>query len=529
LLIDRDATFLAAIFVREAIYRSLSRYRGGKGFLAFITKIFMPSIEDNILSYNLKWFLAGVISGYFMSIWVPLVIIGSRIIGLYYVGSLFIISYLIMALLISILIVFDLMHQVISSIRDLSIINAINHLPISSDVVERAVSYSILVGGGFSLLVGMGLSIGLVIYRSVLEPLATYIVPLGFATIILLIYPIAVIVYSRMRYSVSPIISSTIYVAIVVVILALYIYFIGLGSTYEIYSIMTNYRYIFPLPYVYISVNGFDSLSFIYAHIYFVIGLIMSLTIPFRYGIRLLSMDVRSGGSSRKLLFWSETLTLGFKDVYLLLRDSTRQKQFYGQLAAILTPLIIPLLTPSVKTAMSALEFEYSLALIGLYGFVSYILAVIVSPIIIFLEADNNKILYIYPLSREEVIIGKTVASTILYLPVILIIGIILYFTTSPMHTLYMVYLLITYWITGSYLTNKLVLLMLWGKLDAWTELSLGIIRRLIIMVLLMIPLVVLIPLILLYYVYNIYNSLMIESITPLIITLYVLVRTIKG
>ncbi len=529
MLIDREATFLAAIFVKEAIYRSLSRYRGSRGFLAFITKIFMPSIEDNILSYNLKWFLAGIISGYFMSIWVPLIVIGSRIIGLYYVGSLFIISYLIMALLISILIVFDLMHQVISSIRDLSIINVINHLPIGNDVIERAVSYSILVGGGFSLLIGMGLSIGLVIYSSILELLAIYIIPLGFAAIVLLIYPIAVIVYSRVRHGISPIVSSTIYVVIVVFILALYIYFIGLGSTYEVYSIMTSYRYIFPLPYVYISINGFDPLSFIYAHMYFVIGLILSLIIPSRYGVKLLGAGMSSGGSSKKLLFWSKTVTFGFKDAYLLLRDSTRQKQFYGQLAAILTPLIIPLLTPSVKTAMSALGFEYSLVLIGLYGFASYILAVIVSPIIVFLEADNNKILYVYPLSREDVVIGKTIASTILYLPVVLIVSIILYFTTSLIHALYTVYLLITYWVMGSYLTNKLVLLMLWGKLDAWTELSLGIIRRLLVMLLLMIPLAVLIPLTLLYYVYNIYNSLIIESITPLIITLYVLIKMIKN
>ncbi|ABN69515.1 hypothetical protein Smar_0403 [Staphylothermus marinus F1] len=149
-LLNRESFYLALIFIREAIYRSLSRYRVRRGIYGYFIKILMPSIDDGVLVYNLKWLLTGMMSGLFIGLWIPIVSYGSNIMGLPNISKAFTASYLIMAMLISIVIILDLIYQVTASIRDLGMTKPIEYMPIKHESIEKAASYSIIVGGGLS-------------------------------------------------------------------------------------------------------------------------------------------------------------------------------------------------------------------------------------------------------------------------------------------------------------------------------------------------------------------------------------------
>ncbi|ABN69514.1 hypothetical protein Smar_0402 [Staphylothermus marinus F1] len=324
-------------------------------------------------------------------------------------------------------------------------------------------------------------------------------VPLGFVSLVLLIYPLAIIIYSKIKPETNSLVSLILYLSIIIAVLSFYVYFMGLGSRYEVLSVIRNYIFIFPIPYVYASINGFEPEPVFYSLLYFIIGFSSSLYIPRKYGVKIIWSQRISSGGSKRILSRSKIVTLGLKDLYLLIRDHTRQKQFYGEIAAILTPLYIPLFNPAIQSFLEGLNNADSYVLIGLYGLVAYILAVITTPILVFLEADRNRLLYIYPLSREEVVLGKTIASTILFLPIVFISLIIVSFLISLLHGFMVFYTFISYWIFGAYLSFSLILRFLWGKLDAWTELSLGIVRRLLLLFILSIPLMFLTPLILFF------------------------------
>ncbi|MEM4816421.1 MAG: hypothetical protein QXU77_02575, partial [Desulfurococcaceae archaeon] len=340
-IIDREAYSLSLIFIREAIYLSLRKAGIEKGFIAYLSNLFLPNITDNVFVYNMKWFVSGLLSGLLMSLWIPLIIEATRLIGVALI-VIFIVAYMIMVMLISILLTTDLIHQVLASINELGLWRRIEYLPYSRETIEKAASYSVIIGGGLSLLLGMGLSIGLIIYTFTEYSLAIFMIPFGFATSTLLIYPIIIYLNSKFGGRLPPLISLVIHVLIVALILTAYLNTLTFSSITEIEDFLNTYRFIFPFSFIHIIVmKNLEPYSILFAFTYFTAGLLLSIIIPSKYGIKLLSPTSSSSKGFYLKRIFPRLLTIGFKDVLILLRDSTRQKQFYGQTVALSTPFII--------------------------------------------------------------------------------------------------------------------------------------------------------------------------------------------
>lgn len=523
-IISREAFLLSTIFIREAIYNSLKRTGGEKGFLAFIANLLLPVIGDDILTYNVKWFVSGLLSGMLMSLWIPLMIYISSIIGVYFI-TLVLIASLVMMMLISILIITDLIHQVIATINELALWKRIEYLPIDRDTVEKAASYSVLLGGGASLLFGMGLGVGLIVYLFTDLYYAVFMVPLGFLASTMLVYPIMITTYSKFSGKTPSLISLIVHVIMVITILSVYLNTLSFGSVNEILDFLYTYRMIFPFPYIYIALKGSETLAIISAITYFIIGFILSLTIPAKYGIKFLTGFTRSKGHAITLKF-PRLLSAGFKDILLLLRDATRQKQFYGQIAALTTPFVVSIISPQILNIITYLEYTRSLVLVSFFGLLSYIIAVITTPALIFIESDRNIILYTLPLDKEDITVSKTIASTILYQPIPILLALLIGLLISPIHGLITYYSLTMFWIMSSYLSFKILMTILWGKLGAWTEFSLGVLKRLLIILILMFPLGVFLSITLFLYIVMPFSALVVILITPVPIALYVLFKS---
>ncbi len=500
---DKLSFYLAGIFVREAIYRSYKPLASSKGFWRIISTILMPQPTDDLFTYNTKWFIGGVLSGLFMAIWIPLFILASKSLGLYYTAELLLVSYLTMAFLISIIIVFDLIHQVVSAIRELDILIVLDRQPLSREVVEKAASYSLLIGGGVSLLAGMGFSIGMITYIVTDNLLSTIFTPAGFISSILFIYPLALLIYRKTPRSVSGIISLIIYTLLIAFTMAVYIGFIGLSEPGQVYDTLYGYRWLYPLSFVYLSVIGYNIHSFYSSILFIVVSILLSIIIPSRYGLRIVRR-YRSKTRSFRIVY-SRIATLGLKDVLLLLRDRARSKQYYGQIAALVTPSIIPLITPGIVEIIRATEYFHVLFIFILYGLLSYILAVIVSPTLLFIEGSMVDVIRRNPIANSDLLYGKTTASLILIQPVALMISIlVLYASMDPVTSILSYYSFTTYWVMGSMITLGITLHMLWRQNTAWTELSLGIAKRLLVSILSVLPLIIFIPLVFLMYIVDI-------------------------
>uniref|UniRef100_A0A7C4HAT1 Uncharacterized protein n=1 Tax=Staphylothermus marinus TaxID=2280 RepID=A0A7C4HAT1_STAMA len=526
-IIDREAYSLSLIFIREAIYLSLRKAGIEKGFIAYLSNLFLPNITDNVFVYNMKWFVSGLLSGLLMSLWIPLIIEATRLIGVALI-VIFIVAYMIMVMLISILLTTDLIHQVLASINELGLWRRIEYLPYSRETIEKAASYSVIIGGGLSLLLGMGLSIGLIIYTFTEYSLAIFMIPFGFATSTLLIYPIIIYLNSKFGGRLPPLISLVIHVLIVALILTAYLNTLTFSSITEIEDFLNTYRFIFPFSFIHIIVmKNLEPYSILFAFTYFTAGLLLSIIIPSKYGIKLLSPTSSSSKGFYLKRIFPRLLTIGFKDVLILLRDSTRQKQFYGQTVALSTPFIITMFNSVFLEIIHGLEFVRSLFIVSIYSFVSYISAVIVSPILLFIEADRNRILYSLPISMREVVLSKTIASTILYQPISIFIFIISSILISPIHGLSIYYTANAYWITACYLALNLYLSYIWGKLGAWSEFSLGILKRIGVMIVSLIPLGILILTVLSFYIFQPITAYIILLVFPVPLTIYVLTRLI--
>ncbi len=354
-------------------------------------------------------------------------------------------------------------------------------------------------------------------------------IPLGFTTSTLLVYPIMITVYSKLGGKTPPLVSLIIHVSIIVVILSIYLNTLSFGSVNEVLDFLHSYRYVFPFPYVYITLmkTSYEPVSMISSLIYFVIGLLFSIIIPSRYGIKLVRQKYVEKGRAF-ILKYPKLLSIGLKDVLLLLRDSTRQKQFYGQLAALSTPFILTFLSQQIIVIIHGMEIFHALVIVSFYGILSYIMAIIATPILLFIESDRNQLLYSLPISKEDLVLSKTIASTILYQPIPLVLLLIASIAVSPLHGLTIYYVSNIYWIMGAYFSYKAMLSLLWGKLGAWTEFSLGVLKRITIMILLLLPLAIYLPILLLLYIYYTVIAFIIMSAVPLPITIYVLLKTLK-
>ncbi len=191
------------------------------------------------------------------------------------------------------------------------------------------------------------------------------------------------------------------------------------------------------------------------------------------------------------------------------------------------TPFVITLMNPQIINIIHAIEYIRSLVLISFFGLLSYVIAIITTPVIIFIESDRNTILYSLPLSKEDVIVSKTIASTILYQPVPLTLLLLTSIVLSPIHGFIVYYSSTMFWILGSYFSFKIILSILWGKLGAWTEFSLGVIKRILIILALIFPLGIFLAITISLYITLPLSALLTILITPLPIAAYVFVKTL--
>ena len=522
-IVDREAFLLATIFIREAIYNSLRKTGAEKGFISRFMSLFLPSIGDDIVTYNMKWFVSGLLSGILMSLWIPIMIYISSLINVYFV-RLTVIASLVMMMLISVLIITDLIHQVVASINELALWKKIEYLPIKHETVEKAASYSVLIGGGASLLLGMGLGIGLIVYAFTDLYNAVSMVPLGFITSTMLVYPIMILLYSKFSGKAPPLISLLIHVIMVVTILSIYLNTLSFGSYDEVLNFIHAYRVVFPFPYIYATIIGYEPIAIAAGLTYFIAGIVLSVTIPSRYGVRLVFSGLPEKGSGL-ILRYKRLVTAGLKDVLLLLRDATRQKQFYGQIAALATPFVVTILNAQILSIIHGIEYVRSLVLVSFFGLLSYIIAVITTPVLVFIESDRNRILYSLPVNREEVVISKTIASLILYQPIPIILSTLVAVLIGFVHGLITYYTMTMFWVVGAYASFEIILRMLWGKLGAWTEFSLGVLKRLLTILALMFPLGIFLSITLFLYITQPLTALIVNLVTPLPILLYIAYR----
>jgi len=525
--LDREAFELAKIFVREALYSGFGKIVSEKSAISRILGSILPGVEDDVLTHNAKWFLTGLLSGLMLSLWIPFMMYASALISVYLV-NLTVASSLVMMMLVSILISVDLIHQVLAVIRDLALLRKTEYLPVDYGVIERAASYSLVVGGGLALISGMGLGLGLVVYAFTGSPNALIAMPLGFTTSFLLVYSIAVYVFSKLGGKLPPLLSTSIYVAIIAVALSSYLTALSTGSWNEMLSFLTSFRAVYPITFVYLAIVEGEPVALTACTAYSLVAAISALAIPSRYGLKAY-IGESNAVHRRFILRFKRLTTLCFKDILVFSRDSSRLKQFYGSIVALTIPLALTLLNPRTSFTFKILEFTRSITLASFTGIISYIAAVISAPLLAFLESDRGVLLYTLPVSCEEVVVSKTIASLTLYSVVAAAVSLLAAVFISAIHGLVVFLAMILYWLLGSYLALEFTLRFMWGKLVAWSEFSFGIARRILVTLVLLIAIGFHVVVGLLYYIVNPPLALAVNIATPIPLATYVIYRVVAG
>lgn len=124
----------------------------------------------------------------------------------------------------------------------------------------------------------------------------------------------------------------------------------------------------------------------------------------------------------------------------------------------------------------------------------------------------------------QDVLYGKITASLILVQPIsILYTGLVAYAARDLLIPLLSYYSFNSYWVMGSTINLAIILKLLWSSNTAWTELSLGIIKRLFVTIISIIPLIVLTPFIFIAYILDIRSAITVTLLIPLPILLHVL------
>jgi len=525
--LDREAFELAKIFVREALYSGFGKTVSEKSALSRLLSLILPGIEDDVLTHNVKWFLTGILSGFILSLWIPFLMYASALISVYLV-NLAVAASLVMMMLVSILISVDFVHQLLAVIRDLALFRKTEYLPVDYGVIERAASYSLIVGGGLALISGMGLGIGSVVYAFTGSLNALIAIPLGFTTSFLLVYSIAVYVFSKLRGKLPPLLSTLIYVAIIATALSSYLTALSTGSWNEMLSFLTTFRAVYPVTFVYLAIVESEPVALSACTAYSLVAVISALTIPSRYGLKPYISE--STADHRVFTLRFKRLTaLCFKDILVFLRDSSRLKQFYGSVVALTIPLTLTLLNPKTSFTFKILEFTRSITLASFTGIISYIAAVISAPLLAFLESDRGVLLYTLPVSCEEVVISKAIASLTLYSVVAAATSLLTAVFISTVHGFVVFLAMILYWLLGSYLALEFTLRSIWGKLVAWSEFSFGIARRILVTLVLMIAIGFHVVVSLFYYIVNPSLAFAVNIATPIPLAIYVIYRVIAG
>lgn len=509
---------IANLFIREAIYLSFTKRTGGFVKFGGLLDIFIPNINDTVLTYNLKWFIGGLGAGLLITIWVPLLSFLSRVVG-EDLFMLFIISYLSMLIMIPLILIVELLNAVVASLRELQLMKKLEYLPIPKEDIEKAASYSILIGGGFAQLIGMGLTTGLIIGMYLNTIYSIIVIPILFASSMLLVYPIALILYSKMSGRVPSIVSLVIYILILVTVLLLYFNMLSFRIISEAKRLISSFKLLFPFPYLDIVINGPSFSSIIIASTYTLTGIILSTLIPSRFNLKLetvIESKSRSFDLNHRRL-----ITIGLKDLLLIVRDSSRLKQFYGVAVPMFIPFIVSIMDKSILISIRAMSILQRSIFLGYTGILSYIVSTLSSPSLIFVEGDRSFILYTLPIRRRDIVFSKTLASTILFTPIIAMNAIIMSLFIDPVSVLTVFISMITYWITGSLFTLGLQTPSLEDYPVAWTQFGINIWRRMAIYIVLYIPIGVISSISFLLYVLNKHlYSLLTQFALPTLTTL---------
>ncbi len=525
----KDWIWLSILFVRESLYRSLLVRRGG--FRRFLGKLLFPSINDTALTYNIKWFLTGLVGGLLMGFWLPLIAW-----SLEYLGSggqaivSLVHSYLILMFLVSIVLIMDFMHQVLSTVRELSIVEPLRHLPIDIESLRKALAYSIVFGGALSFLIGVSFASSIIVYIIMGIPYPLVFVPIGMISVFLIVYPLVFYMYYRAYGKVHGIIGVLSYVLVIAGLMTIYISAINITDNNNFIYCLTNLAPIIPINYVLLSMGYMGLDAILPMVIYIFLGITMILVIPARIGVEAIISET-SGEKPvlRVSLNRAKYISLGLKDLVLLVRDSFRLKQFYGQSVTIIIPTILLLLTSDTIEFMERIDIVTQLFLLSLYGLIAYVMASIVSVIILFVEGEHSIVNYILPLSKNDIVLGKVIGGYLAIQPLFIIVFLIALARFSLIHGLMVLYVFNTYWLLSSYINVSLAIDYLYSEPRAWTEFSIGALRRLFITLISILPLTGIITLIIPVYLINSLYALLLMILIPVPVTAYMLYKCIRG
>ncbi len=523
---EKNWIYLSILFVRESLYRSVLKSRR-RGFALIIERILFPSIFDSPLLYNVKWFLSGFIGGLLMGSWLPLIAWSLTFTsGKEDLVESLINSYLTLIFLISIVLVMDFIHQVISTVRELNIIEPLSHLPIPKHSYRKALVYSVLLGGALAFLIGISVASGFLIYivGGIIYP--TILIPVGVIVLFLIIYPIVFLVYARTRGIVHGILGVLFYTIIIAVLMTTYIVLLGVsGQNYSV-EMLYPYRFIIPVNFILLSLGVLDLPIVIVSFIYGIAGMLIIFYIPRRINIEKILLG-RDKGILNLRLNRRKYIVIAFKDLLLSIRDYIRLRQFYGQAAAVLVPGLLGIIYG--YSYILLFNDIIKLFIFLVYGFLGYVMASILVFILVFVEGEYSFVNYYLPLKQGDVVIGKTIASTLLVTPLFIIVAAVIAFLGSPIYALTTLLSMYGYWITASYINLSIVIEHLYNEVRAWTEFSISALRRLLINVVTLLPLAGLVVFILPLFLIDKLLATIAVAIAPIPITSYVLAKIFMG
>ncbi len=512
---------LSCIIVKESIFKTLSRTAGREDSLLqkIIYTFMLPDINDGILVYNAKWFLAGLIAGLLISVWIPLVSYSFSIMGSEgYVEDLLTV-YITFIFFISIIIIIDLVHQVISSFQELRLTEPLVHMPIDSRELRKAIAYSGLFGGGYALVLGISIAVAIIAYTHLFIPNLLIYIPVGVTNTFLIVYPLSIYLYSRLYRRIPAIVSLFIYILLISSFLTLYLILTGyVFKVKPVAYMLLKYSYIYPINYVVLSLGINHVVPVVTAIVVLALGFLLLTILPMHMGYRFIYEKQGCTTIGLTILIrHGMVLSIALKDVLLMFRSSLRLRQFYGQSIAFILPVALLLLYPGSDIVVSKLELFTRLYVFSYLGILFYIVTAIVSPTIVFVEGIDSLVNYYTPVSIRDIMIGKSIASLILLQPAILVIALITGLVTlSIVDVLVVLYSMNAYSLLASLLTNYFMLSPLADSPRAWSELSIGILRRILYTFIIVTIMFLIIPLSIIVYIIEKPLGLIVQLLIPL-------------
>ncbi len=523
--------YLTGVIVKESLFKSMYRGGGRKSIIQRIMySLMLPSISDGMVKYNLKWFIAGFIAGLLINIWIPLISYSFNILGGgYYIQDILTV-YITFIFLISIIITIDLVHQVISSLNELKLVEPLSHMPIESSDLRKAVAYSGLFGGGWSLVLGISIAVSLIAYTHLYIPSLLLYIPIGITNTFIIVYPLSVYLYSKLYGRVPSIISLILYVMVIGLLITLYLVLTGyIFKVTPIAYMLLKHSYIYPINYVVLSLGLCNTVSIIVSVVALTLGILLTVVLPSRISHRFVyERSVKSNSGLRVFIMYGRTFSIAVKDILVMFRNNLRLRQFYGQTIAFILPVTILLLYPSAPEFLNKLDMITRAYIISYFGVLSYIVTAIVSPLLVFVEGCDSLVNYHTPLNMHDIVFGKSLATVILLQPAILVIALTIGLVSNIIDALIVVYSMTTYSLLSALVSNYLIISSLIKIPRAWSELSIGILKRIIYTFIIVSIMFFFTPFSILFFILDKSLGLTLQLLIPLPVTIIVMYRMVS-